>query len=176
MNRPVPAALYHWEYSGGAVELAASPAGLLSFRPAVAVCSYPHWGERSERYDPANCGYGLAEATDLLDKAFRQLAEYLAGARRDFTLPYELHGSEWDLRVWRALLRIPYGTTATYGEIATALGNPRAARAVAGACGRNPLPVFVPCHRVVASAGLGGYSDPGGLHTKEFLLRLEGAL
>lgn len=103
-----------------------------------------------------------------------QLTEYAAGTRRAFDLPLDLHGTEFELRVWNALLEIPYGETRSYGELAQGLGDPGAARAVGGANGRNPVPIVVPCHRVVASNGLGGYS--GGDGVKETLLAHEGAL
>jgi methylated-DNA-[protein]-cysteine S-methyltransferase len=105
-------------------------------------------------------------------EATGQLAEYFAGARRVFDLPLDLRGTPFQLRVWQALLRIPYGETRTYGQLATLLGHSGAARAVGAANGANPVAIVVPCHRVVASGGgLGGYG--GGLDRKEFLLGLE---
>jgi methylated-DNA-[protein]-cysteine S-methyltransferase len=105
-------------------------------------------------------------------EATRQLAEYFAGARRAFDLPLDLRGTPFQLRVWEALLRIPYGETRTYGQLAAQIGHPGAARAVGAANGANPVAIIVPCHRVVASGGgLGGYG--GGLDRKEFLLGLE---
>lgn len=102
----------------------------------------------------------------------RQLAEYFAGARRAFELPLDLRGTPFQLRVWNALLRIPYGETRTYGQLAALAGHPGAARAVGAANGANPIAIIVPCHRVVASGGgLGGYG--GGLDCKRFLLALE---
>ena len=109
----------------------------------------------------------------LFENVFTQFSEYFAGARRDFTLPLYLNGSPFEMRVWKALLKIPYGETRSYGEIAVACGNPKAARAVGQAVHRNPLPIIVPCHRVVGASNLGGYA--GGLEVKRFLLRLEGA-
>lgn len=103
-----------------------------------------------------------------------QLQEYFAGRRRDFTLPLDLRGTEFQLRCWRALLGIPFGETRTYAEIARQVGSPRGFRAVGQANHDNPVAIVVPCHRVLTSGGtLGGYG--GGLKTKEFLLRLEGA-
>ena len=102
----------------------------------------------------------------------RQLREYFAGKRRVFDLPLNLSGTEFQVSVLRALLEIPYGETVSYGEIAKRIGRPRAVRAVGAANGRNPLPVVVPCHRVIGSTGdLTGFG--GGLDTKEALLRLE---
>lgn len=107
-----------------------------------------------------------------LAEARRQLREYFAGKRRGFDLPLNLSGTEFQVSVLRALLEIPYGETVSYGEIAKRIGRPRAVRAVGAANGRNPLPVVVPCHRVIGSTGdLTGFG--GGLDTKEALLRLE---
>jgi len=102
----------------------------------------------------------------------RQVEEFLAGERRDFDLVYRLQGTEFQQKVWREMLRLPYGETATYGDLAKALGQPGANQAVGLACGANPLPLVVPCHRVVAGGGkMGGFS--GGLPTKRWLLDLE---
>jgi methylated-DNA-[protein]-cysteine S-methyltransferase len=104
--------------------------------------------------------------------AARQLSEYFAGERREFDLPLALRGNEFELRVWAALLEIPYGETASYGEIARAIGAPTAARAVGLANGRNPIALIVPCHRVIGADGsLTGYG--GGLPRKRYLLDLE---
>lgn len=101
-----------------------------------------------------------------------QLAEYFAGRRTTFDLPLDPRGTAFQLRVWAALRDIPYGATASYGQVASRLGQPRAARAVGGANNRNPLPIVVPCHRVIGAAGaLVGYG--GGLRFKEYLLQLE---
>jgi len=107
-----------------------------------------------------------------LAKARQQLEEYFAGARKDFDLPLKLNGTEFQVNVLKALLKIPYGETVSYGEIAKRIGKPRAVRAVGAANGRNPIPIVVPCHRVIGSSGdLTGFG--GGLDTKEALLRLE---
>ena len=107
-----------------------------------------------------------------LSEARRQLGEYFAGQRRAFDLPLNLSGTDFQVSVLRALLEIPYGETVSYGEIAKRIGRPRAVRAVGAANGRNPLPIIVPCHRVIGSTGdLTGFG--GGLDTKEALLRLE---
>ena len=103
-----------------------------------------------------------------------QLGEYFAGKRREFELELAPYGTDFQLRVWRALREIPYGAVRNYGDIARAIGQPGAARAVGQAVGRNPLPIVIPCHRVIASDGsIGGYS--GGLTIKHRLLALEGA-
>lgn len=107
-----------------------------------------------------------------LENARRQLREYFDGRRREFDLPIKLSGTEFQVSVLEALRKIPYGETVSYGEIARRIGRPKAVRAVGAANGRNPLPIVVPCHRVIGSTGdLTGFG--GGLDTKEALLRLE---
>ena len=107
-----------------------------------------------------------------LAEARRQLLEYFAGDRREFELPLQLNGTEFQVSVLEALRDIPYGETVSYGDIAKRIGRPRAVRAVGAANGRNPIPIVVPCHRVIGSTGdLTGFG--GGLDTKEALLRLE---
>jgi methylated-DNA-[protein]-cysteine S-methyltransferase len=111
----------------------------------------------------------------LVEDAQAQLEEYFAGERRTFDLPLDLAGTAFQRRAWLALVEIPYGETRTYAGQALLLGLPRGARAVGSANARNPLPVVVPCHRLVGAGGsLTGYA--GGLPRKERLLRLEGAL
>ena len=106
-------------------------------------------------------------------EARRQLSEYFAGARTVFDLPTAATGTPFQQRVWQALCAIPHGRTASYGDIARAIGNPKAVRAVGLANGRNPLSIVVPCHRVLAAGrALGGYSS--GLDVKRALLALEG--
>ena len=109
----------------------------------------------------------------VLDLTRRQLEEYFAGERRTFDLPLDVSaGTEFQREAWLALAAIPYGTTTTYGRQAERIGRPRAVRAVGAANGRNPLPVVLPCHRVVgASGGLTGFG--GGLDVKRALLDLE---
>jgi methylated-DNA-[protein]-cysteine S-methyltransferase len=104
-----------------------------------------------------------------LGECFRQLAEYFEGRRRRFDVRLDLRGTPFQMRVWDALLGVPFGATTTYRDIAAALGNPRATRAVGGANHRNPVSIIVPCHRVVGAGGsLTGYG--GGLWRKEWLL------
>ena len=103
-----------------------------------------------------------------------QLSEYFAGQRRHFTVPLDLRGTEFQKQCWEQLLRIPYGHTKSYADIARAIGRPNAYRAVGQSNHHNPVAIIVPCHRVLAAGtALGGYG--GGLPTKAFLLRLEGA-
>lgn len=111
----------------------------------------------------------------LVDEAARQLGEYFAGARRGFDLPLAPRGTEFQRKVWLALRGIPFGQTWSYAQLAKSIDNMQAMRAVGAANGRNPIPIIVPCHRVIGANGtLTGFG--GGLPTKEFLLRLEGAL
>jgi len=104
--------------------------------------------------------------------ARQQLEEYFAGDRREFDLPLNLSGTEFQVQVLEELQRIPYGETTSYGDIAKRIGRPKAMREVGAANGRNPIPIIVPCHRVIGSSGdLTGFG--GGLDTKAALLRLE---
>ena len=106
------------------------------------------------------------------DAARQQLAEYFTGERKDFDLPLQLSGTEFQVQVLEELQKIPYGETTSYGDIASRIGRPKAVRAVGAANGRNPLPIVIPCHRVIGSGGdLTGFG--GGLDLKEALLRLE---
>ena len=112
---------------------------------------------------------GVSPWTELLGS---ELAEYFAGQRQTFSVPLDLLGTDFQLRVWNALLQIPYGETWSYGQQARHLGQPTASRAVAAANGQNKVSIIVPCHRVIGSSGqLTGYG--GGLPRKQFLLELE---
>lgn len=113
-----------------------------------------------------------ARETPLLAEARTQLLDYFRGARREFDLPLLPEGTPFRRRVWDALLTIPYGQTISYGELARRIGSPKAVRAVGQANHHNPLPIFIPCHRVVGADGsLTGYG--GGLELKQYLLHLE---
>jgi methylated-DNA-[protein]-cysteine S-methyltransferase len=121
---------------------------------------------------PARVAPGWKRSAAPFSAAQEQLCQYFAGERQAFALPLELVGGEFELRVWNALLEIPYGETRSYGEIARRVGQPGAARAVGLANGRNPIAVIVPCHRVIGADGsLTGYG--GGLERKRRLLQLE---
>jgi methylated-DNA-[protein]-cysteine S-methyltransferase len=110
--------------------------------------------------------------TPLLKKAGEQLQDYLAGKRKFFELVFAPKGTEFQQNVWKALQEIPYGETRSYGDIAKNIGNPKACRAVGMSNNKNPLPIFIPCHRVIGTNGkLVGYA--GGLDIKEYLLKLE---
>jgi len=121
-------------------------------------------------------GWGRDQTrTPLLLEAKRQLEDYFDGKLAKFTLPLDPAGTDFHRQVWRLMTKIPSGRTETYGALAKKLG--ASARSVGTACGRNPLPILIPCHRVVgADSNLGGYSGSGGLATKTALLQLEGAL
>ena len=107
-----------------------------------------------------------------MGETIRQLCEYFAVKRTDFDLPLAPEGTTFQRAVWRQLQEIPYGETISYGELARRVGNPKASRAVGSANGANPLPIVIPCHRVIAGDGtLGGFG--GGLPTKQTLLALE---
>lgn len=122
---------------------------------------------------PTACG-GSAQADRHVRQAVRELREYFAGKRRSFEVALHLEGTEFQERAWAAMLKIPYGATISYATQARMIGNPRATRAVGTANGANPIPIIVPCHRVIASDGsLGGYAL--GLAMKQRLLALEGS-
>ena len=113
--------------------------------------------------------------TPVIKEAFRLLSEYFSGNRKTFNLPLLLKGTDFQKQVWQALLKIPFGETRSYKQIAEAIGNPKAVRAVGMANNKNPLLIVVPCHRVIGANGkLVGYAV--GLDKKEYLLRLEGSL
>lgn len=144
--------------------IVSSPVGPLTLTQEDQALTGLHFGEHPQQ--------GAEGPTPLLEKAARQLEEYFAGQRKEFSLPLAPKGTEFQLRVWQALLQIPYGETRSYGELAAMVGNPKACRAVGGANHRNPLSILIPCHRVVGTGGsLTGYA--GGLAIKEFLLKLE---
>ena len=103
------------------------------------------------------------------------LKKCLNGERLKIDIPFDLKGTSFEKKVWKALLKIPYGKTKSYGEIAREIGLPNGARAVGNACGKNPVPIIIPCHRVIAgNGGLGGYT--GGIEIKKKLFKIEGIL
>jgi len=120
-------------------------------------------------------GFGVRPVKDAgpFGTLVRELDGYFAGEVKDFSARLDLNGTEFQMRVWSKLLKVKYGTVRTYGWLANAVGNPDAARAVGGALNRNPVPIIVPCHRIVGASGsLGGYAC--GLDIKRRLLELEG--
>jgi methylated-DNA-[protein]-cysteine S-methyltransferase len=142
-----------------------SPVGALTLREVDGRIVSVSWSEGRDAADTE---------TPLLLTAAQQLNAYFYCGLRDFDLPLAPAGSTFEHAVWDQMLRIPYGQTRSYGEIARAVdGMPQA---VGGACGSNPIPIIIPCHRVLAANGRsGGYSGRGGTQTKHFLLALEGA-
>jgi O-6-methylguanine DNA methyltransferase len=137
-------------------------------------------GQQSIRPNPRDLreekkGSALEESSTAMQPYVSELEEYFAARRREFSFPLDLRGTDFQLACWHALLAIPYGETRTYADIARAVGQPKAFRAVGMANNRNPIAIVVPCHRVIASDGtLCGYG--GGLDVKRKLLELEGAL
>ena len=115
----------------------------------------------------------LVEDRRAMRPVLEQIAAYARGDRKRFDVHLDLRGTAFQKSVWEADRRIPYGQTRTYAEVARAIGKPRAVRAVGGANGKNPVPLLVPCHRIIARDGIGGFT--GGLHHKRRLLALEGA-
>ncbi len=145
----------------GRMEAEASPAAILRLEFARGPASSTRQGGRAP-----------AGARRLLARLRRELGEYFSGRRKTFTVPLALEGTAFQVRVWRALLRIPYGQTRSYAELARSAGAPRACRAAGNANGQNRIAILVPCHRVIQGDGsLGGYG--AGPARKRFLLRLE---
>lgn len=140
-----------------------SPFGPLTLHEENGALTRISWGD----------GATAGDSTPLLDEAARQLAAYFAGTLTEFTLPLAPAVSPAQLRFLDALRAIPHGMTRTYGDLARDLGI--SAQAAGQACGANPIPIVIPCHRVLAADGLGGFSAPGGIETKVALLRHEGA-
>lgn len=158
LREPAAQNPYYWELVPsplGAIIVTVDDEGRLT---EIRLDGHARSGER----DPRRCA-----------AAKEQLTEYFAGSRRAFDLPLAPRGTPFQQRVWQALCGIPYGAVRTYGDVARDIGQPLAVRAVGQANGRNPLPIVIPCHRVIAGDGtIGGYS--GGLHVKHRLLALEG--
>jgi methylated-DNA-[protein]-cysteine S-methyltransferase len=154
----------------GSLGLAAGEHGLLAV----------HFGKRLDRVLPAllrrrgDHRSGRHKPSDVLEQACQEIAEYMLSAREKFSVPLDLSsGTEFQRAVWRALRRLHFGQTFSYAELAGAAGRAGATRAVGQAVGANPLPIVIPCHRVLAAGGrLGGFS--GGLQNKRKLLAIEG--
>ena len=135
--------------------------------PLTAISS----GEALNELRFGDCREG-GDSCAVLEQTAAELGEYFAGTRREFTLPADGGGTPFQRAVWQALCAVPYGETASYADIAARIGRKNASRAVGGANNQNPLPIIVPCHRIVGKNGaLTGYA--GGLEIKEFLLKLE---
>lgn len=151
----------------GVLRLAATPVGVVRIEfPVASGAGFRGWLARN---------LGEAEPVETLpalQQLEAELGKYFDGRLERFDVPLDLRGTEFQKRVWRALLDIPYGETRSYGQVAAEIGKPRAFRAVGLANGANPVPLVVPCHRVIAAGGkLGGFG--GGLDTKRKLLALE---
>lgn len=151
-----------------------SPLGSLTVTATAAAIVKLDWGGRGAKPAPLDTP---AEAQALLADAARQLEAYFSDGKFRFDLPLEPAGTDFQQAVWNFMLAIPAGRTRSYGEAATAIGSGVVdSRAVGSACGANPIPVIIPCHRILAAGGdAGGYSGKGGLDTKRWLLRHEGA-
>ncbi len=151
----------------------ASPVGRLKLVASDAGLAAILWENDNPRRVPLNIVAEDPEHPVLLE-AERQLDQYFAGKRQEFTVQLDFAGTEFQNQVWHALLAIPFGETRTYGEIARQIGKPAAVRAVGAANGRNPISIIAPCHRVIGSTGkLTGFA--GGLEAKAHLLALEDA-
>ncbi len=149
-----------------------SPAGPLFFAASSKGLVRLEFEARVQKLNPS--AIELLESKSVLAPYVRELDEYFAGQRREFSFPLDLRGTDFQLACWRALLEIPYGETRSYRDIAQAIGHPHAYRAVGMSNNRNPVAIVVPCHRVIASSGsLCGYG--GGLDLKRKLLDLEQA-
>lgn len=161
--------IYHrFDTSIGQMLVAESHEGLCRLCLPGEKKSFFRWA--AQKYPGAVVEEGCSE---LLSSTELQLKEYLLGKRKDFSVTLDLKGTVFQRRVWHVLMRIPYGSTASYKEVAEGVGSPAAARAVGQANNKNPVPIIVPCHRVVGSSRkLVGYG--GGLDIKRRLLELEG--
>ena len=148
-----------------------SPVGDLTLVASDAGLAAVLWENDSPRRVPLAIT-GEDPKHPVLREAERQLKDYFAGKRTSFDLPLDFHGTDFQKRVWKALLKIPFGETRSYGQIARALGKPTAMRAVGTANGKNPISIIAPCHRVIGKDGqLTGFA--GGLKAKAHLLALE---
>ena len=149
-----------------------SPIGNLFLAGDQEGLKYINFPKEKKPVDPQP---GWLEMPAFFTSAVAELKEYFAGKRQEFSIETRPEGTDFQLSVWRELQKVPYGKTVSYGELAEMVGNPKASRAVGAANGANPIPIVIPCHRVIgASGGLTGFG--GGLDVKQFLLELEGAI
>ncbi len=173
MPKERAAALYYKEVPTpwGPVRVVASASGVCAVG-LPGESARPFFARVKKKYP----GVLLVEGdSPVIKRAARELGEYSAGRRRAFTVPFHIRVTPFQFKVLEALSAVPYGETVTYGEVAARVGKPGAARAVGAACGANPIPLLVPCHRAVAAGGgLGGFG--GGLPLKKKLLAHAGAL
>ena len=160
--------VYYTEYQSmlGIIYIAATENGICSISlPGSKKEEFIGWLKK--HYDNI-----IEEESNLLVQGIAELDEYFKGVRKEFSIPLDLQGTDFQKKVWEALCKVPCGSTATYGEIACMIGNPKASRAVGGANNKNPVPIIVPCHRIIGSNGkLVGYA--GGVDMKQRLLEIE---
>ena len=149
-----------------------SPIGLLSIAASEkGVCSIDFLSPRSKLKDFTQS----ERAKKIVDLACKEIEEYFDRRLKQFSVPTDLSGTNFQLKVWQQIAKIGFGKTLSYGSIAKAMRNPSASRAVGGAVGANPVPIIIPCHRVMGSTGkLTGYSGGNGVSTKKKLLEIEG--
>lgn len=160
-NNPAPLAAQQISSPVGALWLTASDKGLCSLRPLAPELTGSNASTVQQQ-----------QANAILAQAASELAEYFSGTRRDFSVPLAPQGTVFQQQIWQQLLMIPFGVTATYGELAKRVGNPNAARAVGAANGANKIAIIIPCHRVIGQQGkLTGYA--WGLAMKQQLLTIE---
>lgn len=159
-----------------------SPYGLLymaSIGHCLCLCSWQDMKAHNRYLKNSNDASGPEESNykeewEVISKAVNELKEYFDGVRQSFDIPLKLFGTAFQKRVWEMLMTVPYGDTITYSNLARLIGAPKAVRAVASACAKNPVSIFVPCHRAVGRDGkLRGYA--GGIETKQKLIDLERA-
>jgi methylated-DNA-[protein]-cysteine S-methyltransferase len=162
--------LYAWAHTEIGRVLVASTWKGVCFTALSGNGAMEHLWKWVERHEP---GASLVEDRRAMRPVLEQIAAYARGDRKRFDVHLDLRGTAFQRSVWEADRRIPYGQTRTYADVARAIGKPSAVRAVGGANGKNPVPLLVPCHRIVARNGIGGFT--GGLHHKRRLLALEGA-
>ena len=154
-----------------------SPIGPLSYASSEKTLLWLEFGDISKGQFPHYQKRYLGDYNEILESKIpdivkEQLRQYFAGQLKEFTIPLDYFGTDFQHAVWKALLTIPYGETRSYGELAKVLNNPGAMRAVGTANGKNPIPILIPCHRIIQANGtLGGFS--GGLHNKRKLLQIE---
>jgi methylated-DNA-[protein]-cysteine S-methyltransferase len=153
-----------------------SPIGRIEIRSnGNAITGLTIEGTDGNAYGRLPHGGAPGHADKMLTRAIKELEQYFAGKRREFSLPIELHGTDFQKEVWAVIAATPFGETASYGEIAERIGRHGAGRAVGGAVGANPVPIIVGCHRILASnQRITGFSGGSGIPTKKQLLSLEG--
>ena len=165
MNKTIA---HRWQNSEiGTIHVAAGISGL---------CIVDLLGSQEPPVNSQESTGASSQADEIADFGLRQILEYLQGKRRNFDLPIDWSAiTAFQKRVLEFALQIPFGETCTYGQVAVSIGNANASRAVGAALGRNPMPIIIPCHRVVAANGhLTGFSAADGIRTKQWLLQLEG--